>query len=184
MFLLGFLLLNRRRQKSGFIGDVLMTALTESKRKKKRWRSLAMCVWTIVSWGVGLTSTFGSLSYNQSQPKTHGMVRSACFLAATISFSVMPRHAIFSNPCGWLLRPLFLCYVARIQMQVKTQHKKHPFQSSCRPKLDGFLPVETLGENACLTDGATTVAHVHECDRSNNYIYSYNYFIYYYHSII
>jgi hypothetical protein len=34
MILLGFLLLNRRRQKSGFIGDVLMTALTESKRKK------------------------------------------------------------------------------------------------------------------------------------------------------
>ena len=155
-----------------------MTALTESKRKKKRGRSLAMCVWTIVSFGLGLTSTFGSPSYNQSQPKTHGMVRSACFLAATISFSAMPRYAIFSNPCGWLLRPLFLCYVARIQMQVQTQHKKHPFQSSCRPKLDGFLPVETLGENACLTDGATTVAHVHECDRGNNYIYSYIYTLY------
>ena len=129
MILLGFLLLNRRRQKSGFIGDVLMAALTESKRKKKRGRSLAMCVWTIVSFGLGLTSTFGSPSYNQSQPKTHGMVRSACFLAATISFSVMPRHAIFSNPCGWLLRPLFLCYVARIQMQVQTQAAS--FLSSC-----------------------------------------------------
>jgi len=125
MILLGFLLLNRRRQKSGFTGDVLMTALTESKRKKKRERSLAMCVWTIVSWGVGLTSTFGSLSTRVR----HGMVRSACFLAATISFSVMPRHAIFSNPCGWLLRPLFLCYVARIQMQVQTQAAS--FLSSC-----------------------------------------------------
>ena len=126
MILLGFLLLNRRRQKSGFIGDVLMAALTESKRKKKRGRSLAMCVWTIVSLGLGLTSTFGSPSYDQSQPKTHGMVR---FLAAAISFSAMPRHAIFSNPCGWLLRPLFLCYVARIQMQVQTQAAS--FLSSC-----------------------------------------------------
>ena len=92
MILLGFLLLNRRRQKSGFIGDVLMTALTESKRKKKRGRSLAMCVWTIVSLGLGLTSTFGSPSYDQSQPKTHGMVR---FLAAAISFSAMPRVCNF-----------------------------------------------------------------------------------------
>ena len=72
------------------------------KEKKKRGRSLAMCVWTIVSLGLGLTSTFGSLSYNQSQPKTHGMVRSACFLAAAISFSAQHMWLAFATTISLL----------------------------------------------------------------------------------
>ena len=123
MILLGFLLLNRRRQKSGFIGDVLMAALTESKRKKKRGRSLAMCVWTIVSWGLGLTSTFGSPSYNQSQPKTHGMVRSACFLAAAISFSAMPRVCNF-------FQHMWLAFATTISLLCCTHPNASPDTSS------------------------------------------------------
>ena len=135
-----------------------MTALTESKRKKKRWRSLAMCVWTVVSWGVGLTSTFGSLSYNQGQTKTHGMVRSACFLAATISFSAsffflfFSCHGMqFSNPYEWFafafLRPVLLRrQVARTCMHpsrddTHTAHTRSIVFKLLHAKVECFLPV-------------------------------------------
>ena len=119
------------------------------KEKKKRGRSLAMCVWTIVSLGLGLTSTFGSPSYDQSQPKTHGMVR---FLAAAISFSTMPRVCNFFQHM-WLAFATtisLLCCTHPNASQDTTQET--PFSKFLQAKV-GWFPSRWNPGGKCMLDG-------------------------------
>jgi len=93
----------------------------ESKRKKNvgvRWP----CAWTIVSLGLWLTSTFGTLSYKPDSASPKHMVRSASFLrrfhsrSASFFFFMLacnfPTHVICF--CDQHFFDLRRCYVARI----------------------------------------------------------------------